>query len=266
VVSELEGSNTQNSTNSATAVLVYPELIMLGSHFMSRRYIIVCALIVFAFGSAASGCSSPSNPTLVSHAGAADRQRITQSVGSWTTKAPIPTARYLLAAGVISGNFYAIGGDNGTGRGLNTVEAYNTATDTWTTKAPMPTARFGLAVGGGNGKLYAVGGYNGNYLSTAEAHKPATDTWTAKASMPTSRVNLAVGMINGKLYAVGGYNGSYLSTVEAYDPTSNTWTTKASMPTAREFLAVGVVDSILYAVGGFTGNNYLNTVEAFSKD
>lgn len=76
---------------------------------------------------------------------------------SWTSKAPLPTARFSLAAGVIGDRVYAVGGDNGSGS-LNAVEAYDPATNSWTTKAPMPTARERLDAGVVRRKLYAFGG------------------------------------------------------------------------------------------------------------
>ena len=65
------------------------------------------------------------------------------AANTWSTKAPMPTARQELAVGVINGILYAIGG-NGPGS-PNVVEAYDPAANSWSTKAPMPTGRYGLA-------------------------------------------------------------------------------------------------------------------------
>jgi N-acetylneuraminic acid mutarotase len=95
------------------------------------------------------------------------------ATNSWTTKAPMPTAREFLAAGVINGKLYAVGGDELTGPFLNTVEAYDPATNTWTTEASMPTARSGFGASAVNGKLYALGGFSDNgTLNTNEAFNP----------------------------------------------------------------------------------------------
>src|SRR5207249_2121084 len=83
---------------------------------------------------------------------------------SWSTLAPMPTARVFLAAVAgADGRIYAIGGFNyfGLNNGvdavaLNTVEAYNPASNSWSTLAPMPTARGYLAaVAGADGRIYA---------------------------------------------------------------------------------------------------------------
>ncbi|MHC4686674.1 MAG: Kelch repeat-containing protein, partial [Planctomycetota bacterium] len=58
--------------------------------------------------------------------------------GIWTTKSPMPTARYVLSSSVVDGKIYAIGGDPA---GASTVEAYDPVTDTWTRKANMPMPR-----------------------------------------------------------------------------------------------------------------------------
>jgi N-acetylneuraminic acid mutarotase len=70
---------------------------------------------------------------------------------------------------------------------LNTVEAYDPATDTWKTKTPLPTPRYG-PVGVVNGILYAVGGVSkgSGIISTVEAYNPTTNTWIMKAPMPVA--------------------------------------------------------------------------------
>ena len=108
-------------------------------------------------------------------------QRATKTVeaydpatNTWTAKALMPTARNALAAGVVNGILYAVGG-GGTHNGfiVDTVEAYDPATNTWTAKTPMPMARDSLAAGTVNGMLYAVGGSDGFGLSNAlEAFTP----------------------------------------------------------------------------------------------
>jgi hypothetical protein len=74
-------------------------------------------------------------------------EKYNPATNTWTTVAPMPTARAGLAAAVdSSGNIYAIGGTNG-GSPQNTVEKYNPSTNTWSSAAPMSTARMYLAAG-----------------------------------------------------------------------------------------------------------------------
>src|SRR5512135_1639260 len=80
--------------------------------------------------------------------------------GTWATKAPMPTDRYGLAAGVVNNVFYAVGGfNNEAGSPIGaTVEAYDPAANAWTSRTPMHTRRVLAAAGVVNGTLYVVGG------------------------------------------------------------------------------------------------------------
>jgi N-acetylneuraminic acid mutarotase len=145
------------------------------------------------------------------------------STNAWTDKAPMPTARWGIATGVVNGILYTVGGVgvNANGPVLNTVEAYDPSTNTWTTKAPMPTPRRSMAAGVVNNVLYVVGGSDANskVLNTVEAYDPATNTWKAMPPMPTPRDWLAVAVNGNVLYALAGQSSDQaLVTVEAFTP------------------------------------------------
>jgi hypothetical protein len=147
---------------------------------------------------------------------------------SWVTQAPMPTARYGLAVAFGNGLIYAIGGANGAGTALATVEAYDPGKNTWTTNLPpMPTARRDAAVmvanvSSGNYPytittfVYVAGGYaaNGAALSTVEAFNTSTKTWSSTASMVDARGDFGLcppvssGTGVGPLFAYGGFNGT----------------------------------------------------------
>jgi N-acetylneuraminic acid mutarotase len=103
---------------------------------------------------------------------------------TWTSIAPMGTARTGLAATAVNGTIYALGGSDALSRSyFNTAEAYNPSTNTWTTIASMGTARVGMTATALNGKIYALGGYDGSsWLNTAEAYDPSTNTWTTIAT------------------------------------------------------------------------------------
>ncbi|MFJ8112613.1 Kelch repeat-containing protein [Streptomyces sp. NPDC096132] len=208
--------------------------------------------------------------------------------GAWLTVKPLGTARSHLAAATapcpsgFSGHkdsdtcVYAIGGTSNGTNVLDSVEAYNPATNTWITVASLGTPRRDLAAatapcpgsggehnnGNGNGNnggnnnekhnricVYAYGGTsNGtNTLETVEAYNPATNTWTPVTPMETARRELAgasapcpKGISGHKdsdtcVYAIGGTsNGTnVLDSVEAYNPAKNKWEELADLPTGR---------------------------------
>jgi|HubBroStandDraft_1064217.scaffolds.fasta_scaffold03280_4 hypothetical protein len=187
---------------------------------------------------------------------------------TWSTIAPMITARLNLAAASGPGRLYAIGGSNGSSA-LATHEIYDPAAGTWATAPPVPTSRSGLAaVTGRDGLIYAMGGFNGAYLATVEAFDPTTNAWTARASMPTARSGLAaVTGPDGLIYAIGGQNsGGTLDTVEVFNPTTNSWATGQSIPAARYGLAAAVgPDGFIYAMGGVdTSGSPETTVYSFN--
>jgi N-acetylneuraminic acid mutarotase len=197
--------------------------------------------IVYAIGGSDHGCDP-------AHGGSYNTVEAYDPVtDTWTTKASMPTARNSLAAAVVNGIVYAIGGQNGP-NSYSTVEAYDPVTDTWTTKASMPGARNSLAAAAVNGIVYAIGGIF--EYGIVEAYDPVTNTWTTKAPMPTARNTLAAAAVNGIVYAIGGYNDGWRSAVEGFDPVTDTWSTEAAMLAARAELAAAVVDGIVYAIGG----------------
>ncbi|MEO8681553.1 MAG: kelch repeat-containing protein, partial [Vicinamibacterales bacterium] len=89
------------------------------------------------------------------------------AANSWTTRTPMPTARYGAAVGVFNGTIHVAGGYGSAF--LATNESYDPQSNTWTGEPPMLTARTYLSAGVVNSKLYVVDGTNGAQLNTNEA-------------------------------------------------------------------------------------------------
>jgi N-acetylneuraminic acid mutarotase len=156
---------------------------------------------------------------------------------SWTTGAPLPTARSEIAGAALDGKIYIVGGFNQRGSSSNSVEIYDMMTDKWTAADPLPRPLDHTAAASYGGKLYVVGG---GYLNRAGLsdklfiYDPSFNKWTEGASLPRARGALTVNFIDGILYAVGGVDSTgTLTSNLAYDPTTNMWTEKAPMPSKR---------------------------------
>jgi N-acetylneuraminic acid mutarotase len=179
--------------------------------------------------------------------------------GSWSTKAPMPTASNLLSTCVINGKLYAIGGGLSVTTSSWAVEEYDPATDKWTKRANLPEATCGLSTSAIDGKIYAIGGATsavGAARSSVYVYDPVTDNWMRKIDMPTARAYLSASLVNGKIYVIGGAPSAFspaYKTVEEYDPATDTWTRKEDMPTARCTHSAGVVDGKIYVIGGMVG-------------
>ena len=177
---------------------------------------------------------------------------------SWTSMAPMPTARGGLGLEVVSGKIYAIGGLNGNNQPVSVTEEYNPQTNTWTSKMPMPTSRSGFAIAVFQNKIYVIGGTVGNgYVGNNEVYDPVTNTWETKTSMPTPRADLCANIVNDKIYLIGGKK--YSSTTpffnetninEVYDPVNDSWNTTTPISTPVQGYASAVANDKIYIMGG----------------
>ncbi len=185
-------------------------------------------------------------------------QPVKASEDSWTSKAPMPTARFSFGVASVNGKIYAIGGAVSTQSGtlLGNNEEYDPITDTWYEKARLPTPTYGCAVASYGNQIYVFGGQikgdNGLEVETngTKVYDIVTDRWVTKAPMPTARSFLQANVVGGKIYLIGGdVNGTFN---EVYDPATDKWSTKASIPTAAYAYASGVVDNKIYVISNLT--------------
>jgi len=200
------------------------------------------------------------------------KAQATQNQSSWTTVAPMPTARGGLSVATVNGEIYAIGGLSD-GVPVNVNEMYNPSTNGWTTETPMPTARSGCATAVYDNEIYVIGGEVGNgYVGNNEVYDPETNTWETKASMPTPRADLCASVVNGKIYLIGGEEYSSTSPYysetdinEVYNPANNTWTTGTPIPTAVYGYASTVIDGKIYIMGGSQASSSQGNIFVYSN-
>jgi N-acetylneuraminic acid mutarotase len=105
------------------------------------------------------------------------------STNLWSSAPPIHRARAGLAAGVLNGKIYAIGGYVPFGTGiqvLNTVEVFDPSTNLWSAALSPLLARAGHAVATVNGFIYVIGGETSNEtpLLTVEQYSPPVILYT----------------------------------------------------------------------------------------
>jgi N-acetylneuraminic acid mutarotase len=179
--------------------------------------------------------------------------------------APMPTARYWLAAAPVSEKIYAMGGIGTNRSELKVNEVYDLSTKSWATKQPMPTSRAKFAAANANGKIYAIGGMvSVNVLKTVEVYDPSNNTWSGGPTLPTARAYLATAVDSTGLYAVGGSNKSlFLKDMDRFS--GNGWVARKPMPSPRASLAAAAVNGKVYAIGGYDGHIVLGTVEVYNE-
>ena len=96
----------------------------------------------------------------------------------WSSKKPMPTARYSLASATLDdGSILAIGGRSSQGVS-SAVESYSADNDVWKNMSNMTVAREGLCAGLIHGVVYVAGGFDGtSFVATLEALNPSTGKW-----------------------------------------------------------------------------------------
>jgi N-acetylneuraminic acid mutarotase len=187
---------------------------------------------------------------------------------TWTALAALPSARLSLAAAVVEPSagrpvLYAIGGDDGNGVTIATVDAYDFTSRTWSSKAPLPTpleSAAGAAVI--DGRIYLAGGRNldnhspgsddGFPRKSLYVYDPAADRWSRKADLPLPTMLGVAGAIDGKLYVMNPDFSAFFR----YDPVSDTWSPLPKCPGPHFAGAGAVIRGKLYVAGGerFTAN------------
>ena len=195
----------------------------------------------------------------------------------WDSLAPMPTARGGATAQVLNGDIYVIGGLDGNGASVNTVEIYDPDTNTWSPGSSMQTRRDNPGSAVIDNKLYVFGGRTRNAdgsvvdatLNTLEIFDPLTEEWSFGAPMPTGRRAMIIGTIDDKIQVIGGEagpGGTAFSQNEEYDPLTDSWRSLPAIPTPRHGAAFGTIDDVLYAAGGgiVAGSSFSDGVEAFT--
>ena len=148
------------------------------------------------------------------------------ATNTWSTGAPMPTARWLGGTAVVNNIVYCIAGSS-TNAAFTNVEAYDPSTNTWSTKAPFPTFNNSVYAVTVNNIIYMVGGFNaaaGGRLKTLDSCNPATDTWTMLPSLAVGKSQSALGVFGQTIVAGGGLleNSSATTDNEGYNVITNT--------------------------------------------
>ena len=140
---------------------------------------------------------------------------------SWSTKAPMPTARWLVSATVSEGVIYIAGGNLNSFTITSAFEAYDPVANQWMALPSMPTARNLPGTGALRGDIIVAGGgnVNGNGVSAVESFDVCSQTWSTKSPLPTARYGVGSSASNGTLLIIGGATAAgatKFDTVEAF--------------------------------------------------
>jgi N-acetylneuraminic acid mutarotase len=177
---------------------------------------------------------------------------------SWKRAAPLPLARGEVAAAVLEGRIFIIGGFTSGGANSTSVQAFNPPTNTWAHEADLPLPVDHTMAAGYRGRVYVAGGYGPGRARLTTLFAFTGEDWTRLAPMPEERAAGGAAIVNGKLYVVGGTTAETIGgpsmlakTMLVYDIAANRWSARRG-PTPREHLGVAALGGRIYAVGGRT--------------
>jgi hypothetical protein len=192
----------------------------------------------------------------------------------WSSRAPLPVARFESFAISDGSRVWFLGGITGVFGDISTaapsrrVDVYDPASDAWTQGPDLPAdaPKHHLAVALLDGRIYVLCGFDGildqnpgePFVPVGRAFVLDGGSWRRLADPPLARGAATAQAIGGKIYVTGGApteDVDAYSELDVYDPAADAWTKAAPMPTAREHLASCAIDGKLIAVGGWFGSS-----------
>lgn len=178
--------------------------------------------------------------------------------GTWTVRAPLPTARGEVGVAAVNGKVYVLGG-TAQGRWDSPLNhEYDPGADRWRERAPLPLGLSHVGLVGLNQKIYAFGGFTNivhvGAMDVAYEYDPQTDTWRVLTPLSSPRGSVGAVALEGKIHVVGGRGRDKVTvaTHEVYDPATSRWSPAAPLPLARDHFGIAVIDGRIHVVGGRT--------------
>ncbi|MBQ9000077.1 MAG: hypothetical protein IJ086_15480 [Clostridium sp.] len=183
---------------------------------------------------------------------------ISAEVGTWKTSLKeMPVNVKWFDSVTLNGKIYCIGGYTDDYNISNSVQIYDTKTNTWSTGASIPTARYNFAAVAVGKYIYCMGGYtNSGATNSIEIYDAEADKWTTGINLPDKMYSHNAVAVNKKIYVTGGYSGGSLSkTLHIYDVDNNSWSTGANMTSTRYDFGMVEINNIIYCIGGQENSN-----------
>lgn len=162
------------------------------------------------------------------------------------------------------------------GRGLKSVDLYDTQTKEWTQGAQPPFEIHHIQAVEFEGLVYVIGAFTGGWpfetpLPNILIYDPLLDAWAIGPEIPADRRRGAGGTViyNDKIYVVGGiingHTSGWVNWLDEFDPATNKWRKLADAPRARDHFHSAVIGDKLYVAGGrrsgFASEGFTQTVK-----
>lgn len=195
---------------------------------------------------------------------------------SWSDGVPLSVPRAGASAITYNGKIYVFGGKSLDNRVLNSVEVFDSTTNSWDTTlvAPFNQARYNAAAIVWGRKVYLIGGQNyDQVLKSVEVYDFVQNSWGDAHELLNEREGHTVELIKNRIFCFGGSNFNsdnleFVDEVEWYDGDNDEWVHDdfdMEYPRAAYFSAV--YDDIFYVFGGsFFGGQQSDIYQAILAD
>ncbi len=186
--------------------------------------------------------------------------------GGWGERAPLLAPNSEFAVAEVGGKLYILGGYPADRVTVQTVQIYDTASDSWAMGPDLPLPNnHGIAVGF-DGKVFLIGGQTtaqgqDSYVDTVYVLDPAEGRWVEKARMPTARSAGVAMAHDGRIYVAGGRppRGHDFA---VYDPAADRWETLPDLPSQRNHITGAAIGGRIHVVGGRLGGGFQSEATA----
>jgi len=185
---------------------------------------------------------------------------------TWTSAAPMPNARWQLAAASLKGVVYVAGGavDHGSGwEAPNEILAYDPSHDAWHTVGHLLEAVRAPAMVALNDRIYIIGGCRDNPfepITAVQIFDPVTGIVDSGPPLPYGRCASAAVVLDGRIHDIGGvylwdpsdplFGDAWDAAHHVYDPAAGVWSSAAPLPFVRGGHGATVLDGKIYVQGG----------------
>jgi hypothetical protein len=185
---------------------------------------------------------------------------------AWRRIADAPTERQEVAAAVVGGKIYVVGGLVSNGA-TAAVEIYDPASDSWTAGPPLPLALHHAMAAEQGGRLFVMGGFaiSRGGAAVRDVFILEDGEWRDGPPLRRARAAAAAITVRGRVIVVGGIGSDgHVGPVEVFD--GSAWRDGAPIPSLRDHVGAATDDRIVYVAGGRRGGDHFNTFEAYDPE
>ena len=201
---------------------------------MRNRWPLLAIVLVLVAGCSNDPAPNPTGPT------SAPTQVGNPPDYRWTALAAAPVKRTEVAAGVVNGKIWVLGGYDAASVPQSDVNIYDPGANSWSPGPKMPEALHHPAATSDGTRLWVAGGYVAATQLTATAavrFVDASGTWKNGPPLPAPRAAGALAWDGRRLLFGGGVDASIKPSGDVFALEGNAWRKVGSLSVAREHLA-----------------------------